>query len=335
MTAHAGRGRTLVAVAATVAAGVGVATQSRINGELGQRFDDGFTAALVSFSSGWVVLLLIVLGTARGRAAVARIPAAMRAGELPWWMLLGGAGGAFFVLSQGLVAGILGVAVFTVAIVSGQTLMGMVADARGFAGARRTPPTPARLAGAAMTVVAVGVAVVGDGAASIPWLALVLPLLAGLGIGIQQAMNGRVRQVSGSPLAATLVNFTVGTAGLVVVTAVHLAVSGLPAAPPSELYLYAGGIVGVVFIAVQAATVGRIGVLLLGMCLVLGQLLGAVVFDSVATLGPALAPQTVAAVVLTALGIVVASSGGWRRGHSQRETGPRGPAEPDTPADQK
>ena len=59
MTAHPGRGRTLVAVAATVLAGVGVATQSRINGELGQRFDDGFTAALVSFSSGWVVLLVI------------------------------------------------------------------------------------------------------------------------------------------------------------------------------------------------------------------------------------------------------------------------------------
>lgn len=305
--------RTVVAVIATVFAGFGVATQSRINGELGQRFDDGFTAALVSFSSGWVVLLVVVIATRRGRAAMARIPAAMRAGDLPWWMLLGGAGGGFFVLSQGLVAGVLGVATFTVAIVSGQSLAGMVADARGFAGARRTPPTPARLVGAALTVVAVIVAVAGDATASIPWAALLLPLIAGLGIGVQQAMNGRVRQVSGSPLAATLVNFTVGTAGLVVVTGVALIVRGLPAAPPPEPYLYLGGIVGVVFIAVQAATVGRIGVLLLGMCLVLGQLLGATLFDSLSAIGPTLAPQTIAGVVLTAFGIVVATLDRWHR----------------------
>jgi bacterial/archaeal transporter family-2 protein len=317
---RAQRTRTVIAASATVFAGVGVATQSRINGEFGLRLGDGFTAALISFSSGWLVLLIVVLATHRGRAAMGRIPQAMRAGELPWWMLLGGAGGAFFVLSQGLVAGVLGVAIFTVAIVSGQTVMGMLADARGFAGARRTPPTPARLVGAALTVVAVIVAVAGDAAASIPWLALLLPLIAGLGIGVQQAMNGRVRQVSGSPLAATLVNFTVGTAGLVVVTAIALIVRGLPETPPTEAYLYLGGVVGVVFIAVQTATVGRIGVLLLGMCLVLGQLLGATVFDSVSAIGPALAPQTITGVALTALGIVIATLDRWR---PKRATPPR------------
>ena len=313
---------TALAVAATVLAGVGVATQSRVNGELGQRFDDGFTAALVSFSSGWVLLLVIVLSTRRGRAAVRRIPAALRAGELPWWMLLGGAAGGFFVLSQGLVAGILGVAIFTVALVSGQTVTGMVADARGFAGARVTPPTLARLSGAALTVLAVAVAVAGDLGGSIPWPALILPLLAGVGAGMQQAMNGRVRQVSGSPLAATLVNFTVGTAALLVVTVISLAVNGLPEQPPTEAYLYAGGAVGVVFIAIQAAAVARVGVLLLGMCLVLGQLMAAVVFDSVAAIGPALQPQTVAAVVLTAVGIVVATLDRWRRPRTVLATSP-------------
>ncbi|MFL0711864.1 MAG: DMT family transporter [Microcella pacifica] len=320
---------TALAVAATVLAGVGVATQSRVNGELGQRFDDGFTAALVSFSSGWVLLLVIVLSTRRGRDAVRRIPAALRASELPWWMLLGGAAGGFFVLSQGLVAGILGVAIFTVALVSGQTVTGMVADARGFAGARVTPPTLARLSGAALTVLAVVVAVAGDLGGSIPWPALILPLLAGVGAGMQQAMNGRVRQVSGSPLAATLVNFTVGTAALLVVTVISLAVNGLPAEPPTEAYLYAGGAVGVVFIAIQAAAVARVGVLLLGMCLVLGQLMAAVVFDSVAAIGPALQPQTVAAVVLTAVGIVVATLDRWRRPRTLLATSPApGPAGP-------
>jgi len=318
----AGRLGTALAVAATVLAGVGVATQSRVNGELGQRFDDGFTAALVSFSSGWVILLVIVLSTRRGRAAVRRIPAALRARELPWWMLLGGAAGGFFVLSQGLVAGILGVAIFTVALVSGQTVTGMVADARGFAGARVTPPTLARVSGAALTVLAVAVAVAGELGGSIPWPALLLPLLAGVGAGMQQAMNGRVRQVSGSPLAATLVNFTVGTAVLLVVTLASLAVNGLPEAPPTEAYLYAGGAIGVVFITIQAAAVARVGVLLLGMCLVLGQLMAAVVFDSVAAIGPTLQSQTVVAVVLTAVGIVVATLDRWRRPRTLLATSP-------------
>jgi len=40
----------------------------------------------------------------------------------------------------------------------------------------------------------------------------VLPLIAGAATAWQQAVNGRVRAASGSVPAATLVNFTMGTA---------------------------------------------------------------------------------------------------------------------------
>ena len=324
MNAHSGsRGLTVVAIVATIAAGVGVATQSRINGELGQLLDDGFTAALISFGSGWLLLLIALAFSPRGRAGMRRVMTEIREGRLAWWVLLGGLGGGFFVLAQGLVAGVIGVAIFTIAIVTGQTITGLVVDATGFAGVRRTALAPARVLGAALTVVAVAVAVVPRlGGAEFAAAAIVLPFVAGLAIGLQQALNGRVRTESSSALAATTMNFTVGTAALAVATVVHLIASGLPEALPSNPWLYLGGAVGAIFIAIQTVTVARIGVLVLGLCLVAGQLAAALLFDVVAPLGPSSTSATAIAVVLAFAGVLVASIR-WPRGGTSSVTRPQ------------
>jgi bacterial/archaeal transporter family-2 protein len=291
----------------TVVAGFGVATQHRINGELGQLLGDGFTAALISFSSGMVILLIAVAVSPRGRAGLRAVRPLLAAGQLRWWMLFGGLGGAFMVLSQGLVAGILGVAIFTVAIVTGQTATGLWIDATGFAGARQAAVTRHRLIGTIITLVAVVVAVGPELGGEVPLAAIVLPVLAGLGVGMQAAVNGRVRVATGSPIAATTINFVVGTTALALVTAVHLSVSGLPNALPSNPLLYLGGVLGAVFIAIQTVTVGRIGVLVLGLCLVMGQLLGALVYDLIAPIGVPTTASTAVAALLTLVGVVVAT----------------------------
>lgn len=314
---------TAVAIAATVLAGVGVAVQSRVNGELGQRLDDGFTAALISFGSGWVILLAILAVSPRGRRGMRAVGAGLREGRLAWWMLLGGLAGALFVLAQGLVASIIGVAVFTVAIVTGQTLTGLVVDATGFAGVRRTAVGPARLIGAVITIAAVGVAVAPRiGGGDFPGAAIVLPLLAGLAIGFQQAFNGRLRAESQSALTATTINFTVGTAALFVAAVVHLLVAGLPEPLPSNPLLYIGGAVGAVFIAIQSVAVGRIGVLLLGLSLIAGQLAAALLFDAVAPLGPSSTTATAVAVGLAFAGVLVASIRVPRRGGAATRPSP-------------
>lgn len=295
------------AVVATIVAGFGVASQHRVNGELGQVLDDGFTAALLSFSIGLVLVVVTALALPSGRAGLRRARHQLGTGELPWWMLLGGLGGAFLVLGQGLVAGILGVAVYTVATVTGQTIMGLVLDAIGFAGAPRKPVTAPRVIGAALTVAAVVVAVAPELGGSIPVLALLLPLIAGLGIGTQQALNGRVRAATRSAAAATTINFVVGTSALAVATAIHLLIVGLPEPLPTNPALYLGGVLGAIFIAIQVVTVARIGVLLLGLCLVAGQLLGALVFDLVIPIGVPTSGWTAVAVVLTLAGVVIAS----------------------------
>ncbi|MDO8336780.1 MAG: DMT family transporter [Microcella sp.] len=310
------RHRLLLAIAclATVVAGLGVAAQHRVNGELGQVIGDGFTAALISFSSGLVILLIASAVSPRARAAFCAIRPLVASGELRWWMLLGGLGGAFLVLGQSLVAGILGVAIFTVATVTGQTAMGLWIDATGFAGGRRAPVTPQRLIGTVLTLAAVVVSVAPEIGGQVPVAALVLPLLAGLGVGVQAAVNGRVRVATESPIAATTVNFIVGTAALAVVTGVHLLISGLPQSLPSDPILYLGGAIGAGFIAIQTITVARIGVLVLGLCLVMGQLIGALVLDLVAPIGVPTTASTAIGAGLTLVGVLVASIPGRRRG---------------------
>jgi transporter family-2 protein len=132
-------------------------------------------------------------------------------------------------------------------------------------------------------VLAVGLAVA-DHVGNPGRLALaVLPALAGVGTAWQQAVNGQVRVASGNALTATAVNFAVGTAALMVALAVDLAVRGMPTGGwPREPWLYLGGPIGIVFIAVAAVVVRFTGVLLLGLATIAGQVVGAVLLDLVA-----------------------------------------------------
>lgn len=310
--------RLVVALAAAFVGGGLVALQSRINGELGQRLGDGFLAAFLSFGSGLVVLSLAMALWRPGRVGAGRLVAAVRERRIPWWLVLGGAGGAFFVLGQGLTVGLLGVALFTVAVVCGQTLSSLVLDHRGLALMPRTPATPQRIAGAALAVVAVGIAVSDRIRADAPSLALLIPLVAGVLVGWQAAVNGQVRQVAGSALTATFGNFLVGTVVLGIALLVHLAIAGWHVEFPGEWWLYAGGVIGCVFIAAQSVIVRTTGVLLMGLALLAGQLVASVVADVVAPVpGVALQALTVTGTGLVLLAVVVAAIP-WRRRGRQR-----------------
>lgn len=274
--------RRIAGVGLATASGLAVAVQSRINGELGVRLADGIAAAVVSFGLGLLILLVLVPATPGGRRGLAALRSALRDGSLRPWQCLGGVCGAFLVATQGLTIGTLGVAVFTVAVVAGQSGSSLLVDRAGIGPTGRQPVTPNRLIGAVLTVLAVVLAVgdrLGDPAA----LALaLLPLAAGVGIAWQQAVNGRVRAAAGSAMTATLVNFAVGTAALLLTWAVEVAVRGRPAGGlPSEPWLYLGGPIGIVFIAVAAAIVRFTGVLLLGLATIAGQIVGAVLLDLV------------------------------------------------------
>ncbi|MEV8437070.1 DMT family transporter [Actinosynnema sp. NPDC051121] len=293
--------------------GAFLAVQGRLNGELGHVFGDGFLAALVSFGGGLALLLLGVPTTASGRAGLGRLRSSLREGRIRWWQCVGGACGAFFVATQGLTVTALGVAVFTVAAVGAQAVSSLLVDRAGIGPAGRVALTGPRVAGAALAVVAVAAAVADEfGDPSALWLAL-LPALGGLGLGWQQAVNGLVREAARSTRVTTLVNFGTGTAVLLVVCAVDVAVRGLPTAAPTEPWFYAGGALGVCTIGSAVLAVRRLGVLLVGLCQVAGQLVGALAVDLAApTAGGQVSVFALVGTALTLLAVVVAALPGRR-----------------------
>lgn len=265
---------------ASVIAGVGVAIQTRVNGELGLELGHGALAALVSFSTGLVITAIAMVVWRPGRIGFDAIRHALASRSLPWWAVLGGSAGAFFVMSQGLVGGIIGVAIFSVAVVTGQTFGSVIIDARGLFGAMKVPLTASRLVGAIAVLagVVVATALWSEGSVSIGW-SILLPFVSGLTVGWQQAVNGRVRRTAGSTLSATFVNFLSGTVTLLVIVLVALPFIPLPTQWPGQWWLYIGGALGAGFIAIQAFTVNQIGVLALGVSLIAGQILGAQLLD--------------------------------------------------------
>jgi transporter family-2 protein len=305
-------------VLATIGAGVfGAlnAVQSRINGELSRELDDGFFAAMVSFGSGLVLVFLITVLAPSGRRALSRIRAAVGSRDIPWWYLFGGLAGAAFVLAQGITAPLLGVALLTIATVTGQTLSGLVVDKTGMGTMSSKPLTAGRLVGSILTVVAVAVTVSAQLEVDFPFWALVLPFVAGLGASWQQAANGQLRAVGGSAFAATFANFLIGTVALGVALAVHAAIDGWPAQLPSNPVLYVGGALGVLFIAGFAVVVKYIGALLLGLCAVAGQLVASLLLDVFAPVADRpLGIWTVIGTALTLVAVVIAAIPARARG---------------------
>ncbi|MGA7148039.1 MAG: DMT family transporter [Microbacterium sp.] len=300
-----------LAIGGAVTVGVLTAVQARINGQLGLRLEDGLVAAAISFGSGLVLLVVMSLALREGRRGVATLLDGVRSRAIPAWMLAGGAAGALTVATQGLAVGLIGVSLFTVGVVAGQTISGLVLDRVGYSPAGPVAVTVPRLIGGALALAAVGIALRGDGLDAVPVWMLLLPLAAGVGIAWQQATNGRLRQRVGTALTATLVNFVGGTVLLVAAAAIHVAVTGAPAAFPPEPWLYVGGVIGVVYIFLSAVIVSYTGVLLLGLGAVVGQLVTSVLLDLAwpAPAGPALLTQL--AMVAVALASVAIAT--WPR----------------------
>lgn len=287
--------------------GMLVATQSRINGELGSRLGNGVVAALISFGTGLILLGLVMLVNRKLRARMRDVWAALRAHRLAPWQLMGGFSGAFLVVSQGVTVTAIGVASFTVAVVGGQLLSGLWVDRIGLGPAGKAPITRNRAIGAVVVVFAVVLASAGGlSGAGASILFVLLPALAGIGLAWQQAVNGRVA-VIGGPIVAATVNFLAGTAALLLVCLVVVLARGLPTALPTQPWLYVGGAIGVVFIATAAVVVRWVGVLLLGLASIAGQLAGAVLLDVVVPTGGGLTVLQIVGCALTLVGVGIAA----------------------------
>lgn len=311
-----------------VATGLVIPLQGRINGALGARLNDGIAAAVVSFTTGLVLIAAISLATPKGRAGLRRIVPAVRNRSFPRFYVMAGGIGALFVFAQSFTIGLLGVALFTVAAVTGQTLSGLLVDRMGIGPGGKRSITGVRILGSVLTVAAVAWAVSprfgGNTDIASLVLPVLLPLAAGFLMSFQQAMNGTATVHYGTPVAATLVNFIAGAVILWIAWLIKLSVAGAGNPLPGEWWFYLGGPMGCLFIGLAALLVRSLGVLVTGLGMIAGQLVGSLVLDVVIpSPGAVVALPTVLGTVLTLAAIIVATLP-WPRGAFVRKVPGKG-----------
>lgn len=285
------------------------ALQARVNGELSGHVGTGIEAALISFSTGFALLTIGLVASRQMRDGLRRIPAAVREGRLAWWAIPAGLLGGLFVACQSFAVPLIGVAMFTVGVVAGQSANALLVDRLGLSPVGHTPLTARRLFAAIIAIAAVVIAVshlLGvDGFSPI---AMILAIIAGAGVAIQQALGGRVNNGTGVPLSTAWLNFAFGTTGLVMGTLVGAALMGarVGSPEPGPWWMYLGGTLGVIFITTASWAVPRYGVLVFALTSIAGQLLGALLLDLVAPVGSELvAWNLVVGVLLTFVAVAV------------------------------
>jgi transporter family-2 protein len=135
--------------------GAMIAAQAPVNARLRVALQSPIGSAFISFLVGLLLLggALVVVGDA------GRLP---NVGQGPWWAYLGGAFGAFFVVSTLLASPRVGVTTTFVSVISGQVAAAALIDRFGWLGAKQIDLSWERLVALGLMVVSLVLLVRGE-----------------------------------------------------------------------------------------------------------------------------------------------------------------------------
>ena len=299
--------------------GVMIAFQARANGELSYRLDNAPQAALVSFSSGLFFITIYAIFSPKIKEGNRRLKAAVSSGEIPKIRLLAGALGGAFVALQTSVVPLIGVALYSVASIAGQSAVSLLVDRIGLTGGGVKLISPRRIAAAFITVIAVLVSVVDKlEADNFQLFALLLAVIAGALVGVQRALNGQINEHSQNSYTTSLLNFITGTSFLTlfIITLIALGRVELQPLPIGPWWIYTGGVIGVIYIAATSLIVQHLGVLTFTLFSVGGQLIASLLLDIYSpTQGVSVSWYLVSGIAMTYIGVYV---GGVRQSRLER-----------------
>jgi transporter family-2 protein len=232
--------------------GAMIALQARANGELSHRLDNGLQAALVSFSSGLLIILIITPFSSNIKEGIKNLRSAVVNQEIARWKLFAGALGGSFVAIQTQIVPLIGVAIYSVASIAGQTAMSLIVDRIGLTGGGKKLISPRRVIAAVITVIAVLISVWDRiDANNLSLMAVFAGCAAGAVVGVQRALNGQINEHSHQSFTTSLLNFITGTTFLVILilVGVLLGKSHFTTLPSGPWWIYTGGVIGVIYIA--------------------------------------------------------------------------------------
>ena len=296
--------------------GAMIALQARANGELSHRLDNGLQAALVSFGSGLIIIFVITLFNTKIKEGIKKLRQSVANKEIAPWKLFAGALGGSFVAIQTQIVPLIGVAIYSVASIAGQTAMSLIVDRIGLTGGGKKLISPRRVLAAFLTVLAVLVSVWDRiDANNLSMLAVTAGGIAGAVVGIQRALNGQINEHSQQSFTTSLLNFMTGTAFLLVLVIMGMLLgrNELSPLPSGPWWIYTGGVIGVIYIAFTSTIVQHLGVLTFTLFSVGGQLVGSLMIDLVSpTDGVSVSAYLVTGIVMTYAGVVAGGVGNQR-----------------------
>ena len=299
--------------------GVMIAFQARANGELSYRLDNAPQAALVSFSSGLFFITIYAIFSPKIKEGIRRLRSAVSSGEIPKIRLLAGSLGGAFVALQTSVVPLIGVALYSVASIAGQSAVSLLVDRIGLTGGGVKLISPRRIAAAFITVIAVLVSVLDKlEADNFQLFALLLAVIAGALVGVQRALNGQINEHSQNSYTTSLLNFITGTSFLTLFIIILIALGRveLQPLPIGPWWIYTGGVIGVIYIAATSLIVQHLGVLTFTLFSVGGQLIASLLLDIYSpTQGVSVSWYLVSGIAMTYIGVLV---GGVRQSRLER-----------------
>jgi bacterial/archaeal transporter family-2 protein len=299
-----------------------IALQARANGELSHRLDNGLQAALVSFSSGLLIILIITPFSPQIKEGIRNLRGAVARKEIARWKLFAGALGGSFVAIQTQIVPLIGVAIYSVASIAGQTAMSLVVDRIGLTGGGKKLISPRRVIAAVLTVIAVLVSVWDRiDANNLSMVAVTAGCIAGAVVGIQRALNGQINEHSHQSFTTSLLNFIMGTSflSILILAGLILGKSHLTPLPAGPWWIYTGGVIGVIYIAFTSTIVQHLGVLTFTLFSVGGQLVGSLIIDLVSpTDGVSVSAYLITGIAMTYVGVIAGGVGSSRVRKPQR-----------------
>lgn len=289
--------------------GILIALQARANGELSHRLNNGLEAALVSFSSGLIIIVLISIFNPSIKEGIRNLRGAVKAKKIARWKLFAGMLGGMWVGVQTHIVPLIGVAIFSVASIAGQAAASLIVDRIGLTGGGKKLLSKRRVAAAAITVLAVVLSVFDRlDTNSLSKFAVILGVVTGALGGIQRAMNGEINEYSHQSFTTSLLNFIMGTSFLFIILMVLVITKNISLVPlpHGPWWIYTGGVIGVTYIAFSSTIVQHLGVLNFTLFSVGGQLVGSLAIDILyPTDGVHVSAYLVSGIIMTYVGVMV------------------------------
>lgn len=213
-------------------------------------------------------------------------------------MFCGGPLGAFFVASSVLLSPLIGFALFFVAIVTGQLIMSLVYDASG---CYHTPKQRVGILQVLGVILSLGGAIMFQGKELTEGNddGLVFGLIGIISGGlliVQSSFNKRLSKTIGSPWRGAFISFFIGSIAMFLASLVENVMTSRSlegVGEGSEFWMWLGGpigafVVGAAFIIVPS----QIGFVRAFASVVLGQLIGGLIYDAVDAFGLGTRPVT-------------------------------------------